>query len=244
VDLGPAAVAVSSAAAARYGWSTAETLPLTFADGTATSVRVAAILPDADLPSPVLLPRAMVRAHDPSALTPVAYVVGADLSTVDAAVAGSATGTVRVMAPASYGEDEEDRLVWLLALIMVVLAVGYTGIAVANTVVLAAGDRRPDVAVLRLTGLTGGQVLRAVIGESVLGVTLGTAVGFVVAVPALLGIRAALQEISGGSVALLLAWPQTVGVVAACLAFAVIAAVAATRPALRGPAGGQVHWTM
>jgi putative ABC transport system permease protein len=239
VDLDPLGdrptVAVSEAASAEYGWSTGAVLRLTFADGTPASVRVAAILPDADLPSPVVLPRAMVRTHDPSALTPVAYVVGADLSTVDAAVAGSATGA-KAVAPASYGEDEEDRLVWLLALIMVVLAVGYTGIAVANTVVLAAGDRRPDVAVLRLTGLTGGQVLRALIGETVLGVGLGTAVGFAVALPALVGIRAALQEVSGGSVALLLAWPQTVGVVAACLAFAVFAAVAATRPALHGPA--------
>ena len=228
---------MSAAAAASHGWSTSAVLALTFADGTPASVRIAAILPDADLPSPVVLPRATVRAHDPSALTPVAYVTGAEPSTVDAAVAGPATGAARVMAPASYGEDDEDRLVWLLALIMVVLAVGYTGIAVVNTVVLAAGDRRPDVAVLRLTGLTGGQVLRAVIGETVLGVALGTAVGFAVALPALVGIRAALQEVSGGAVALLLAWPQTVGVVAACLAFAVIAAVAATRPALAGPAG-------
>jgi putative ABC transport system permease protein len=241
LDLDPDAVAVSEAAAAQYGWSTGAVLRLTFADGSATSVRVSAILPDADLPSPVLLPRATVRAHDPSALTPVAYVAGADLSTVDAVVARSAGGAARAMEAASYVDDEEDRLVWLLALIMVVLAVGYTGIAIVNTVVLASGDRRPDVAVLRLTGLTRGQVRRAVVGETVLAVGLGTAVGFAVALPALLGIRAALQEISDGPVALLLAWPQTLAVVAACLAFAVTAAVAATRPALAGPAAATVR---
>jgi putative ABC transport system permease protein len=242
VELEPEAVAVSATGSAGFGWRVGSVLRLVFADGAERSVRVVAVLPDADLPSPVLLRRATVRVHDPSALTPHARVTGSDVSTVDAALAG-APGA-RAIAASEYRDDDEDRLVWLFALIVVVVSVGYTGIAVANTVAMATVDRRPDLALLRLTGATRAQVMRAVVGETALGVALGATVGFAVALPALLGIRVALQEMTGGPVALVLPWAHTAAAVFACTVFALTAAVTAGRRAVQGNASDQVQWAM
>lgn len=231
---GPDAMAVSATAASAHDWRPGGTARLVFPDGERAALRVAAVLPDTDLPSPVLMTREAVRAHDPSALTPVAYVTGPRPSTVGSAVVGLGASAVDPMTFSS--DEEEDRLVWLFVLIMIGMSVGYTGIAVANTIVMATGDRRSDFVALRLTGATTTQVLRTVLAETGLVVALGTALGFVVALPALVGIRVALEESVGAPVELRLPWPQIGAVVLACAALALLAALAATRLALRTPA--------
>ena len=137
----------------------------------------------------MLLPRDLVRAHDPSALTLTAFVRGAPPAAVTRRAA------VLVADPLDYSSnDDEDRLVWLFVLVMVGMSVGYTSIAVANTLVMATGDRRHDFRVLRLAGATDRQILRMVGAETGLVVLFGVALGVAVALPALLGIRAALAE--------------------------------------------------
>jgi putative ABC transport system permease protein len=207
-------------------WKAGDTLRLTFPDGAVVPLRVAASAPPGTLTTPVLLPRDLVRAHDPSALTLTAYVRGAP----PAAVAGLG---VLAQDPVAYSsDDDEDQLVWLFVLVMVGMSVGYTSIAVANTLVMATGDRRRDFRVLRLSGATNRQILRMVGAETGLVVLFGTVIGGLVALPALLGIRAALAGQTGVDVRLVVPWPEIGVVVAVCAALALGAALLATRRTL------------
>ncbi|MEV4533307.1 FtsX-like permease family protein [Asanoa sp. NPDC049518] len=208
-------------------WQVGDTLRLTFADGVVAPMRVAASLPPEALPTPLLLPKDLVRQHDPSALTLTAYVRGAPPTAVPAGLG------VLAQDPLDYSaNDDEDQLVWLFVLVMVGMSVGYTSIAVANTLVMATGDRRRDFRVLRLSGATDRQILRMVGTETALVVLFGTAIGALVALPALLGIRSALAGQTGVNVRLIVPWLEVGVVVAVCAALALGAALLATRRTL------------
>jgi putative ABC transport system permease protein len=228
---GPDELVTTAGTAARFGWEVGGTVAVTFADGRTEPVRVAGLTGDGGTPGPLLLDRDTVRAHDPSALAGAVYVRGVDAATVDRAVAG--LGAIAVDAATYAATDDEDRLVWIFALIMIGMSVGYTGIAVANTLMMATGERRRDFRVLRMSGATAGQVRRMVAAEAVLVVGLGTGLGFAVSLPALLGIRSALAEEVGRPVALLLPWPQILAVVGACALLALAASLTAAWLALR-----------
>ncbi|MEV4618423.1 FtsX-like permease family protein [Asanoa sp. NPDC049573] len=207
-------------------WRAGETLRLTFADGVVVPLKVAASVEPGTLTTPILLPRDLVRAHDPSALTLTAYVRGAPPAAV------AALGALAQDPLAYSSDDDEDQLVWLFVLVMVGMSVGYTSIAVANTLVMATGDRRRDFRVLRLSGATNRQILRMVGAETGLVVLFGTVVGGLVALPALLGIRAALAGQTGVDVRLVVPWPAVGAVVVVCAALALAAALLATRRTL------------
>ncbi|MGO4427638.1 ABC transporter permease, partial [Streptomyces sp. MCAF7] len=78
---GPGTVAVTESALATLGGHTsaeATSAEVTFEDGRTERLRIVAVLADRMAPTPytALLPRATVRAHDPSALTDVVYRTG------------------------------------------------------------------------------------------------------------------------------------------------------------------------
>jgi putative ABC transport system permease protein len=106
-------------------------------------------------------------------------------------------------------------------------------VAIVNTMVMSAAGRVRDLAVLRLSGATGRQVLGTVAAESVLVVLLGTGLGLVVALPALLGMRRAFATAMHADVPLVVPWALILGVIAVCLALAACAAVLAARPAVQ-----------
>lgn len=102
-----------------------------------------------------------------------------------------------------------------------------TGIALASTLVTATSDRVRDLAVLRLAGATGPQVLRLVGVEAVVVVTVGAVTGAGVAAVNLAGVWGALQLLGVRSGAVV-PWGTTGAVVAVA---AVVAAVSAVVPA-------------
>lgn len=73
-----------------------------------------------------------------------------------------------------------------------VIALVYTGIALANTQVMATADRVRGFAVLRLAGATGPQVLRLTGAEAPAVGAVGALLGGAVAALNLLGVRGAL----------------------------------------------------
>ncbi|GIH79225.1 ABC transporter permease [Planobispora longispora] len=207
------------------GWRPGTELPLTFEDGRAETLPVTAVISNA--PAAVLLSRETVRSHDPSALT--------EEILAGAAVPGEILGG-RVLTADAYARserDEDDRLVWIFTLILVGMAVGYTGLAIANTMMMSTVDRAPDFRVLRMSGATPRQVLGTVAAESVIVTALGTALGAAVALPALLGMRSALAAEIGSAVELIVPWPVVLGVVGGCLVLALAAAVIPALAAVR-----------
>ncbi|MEV7103262.1 ABC transporter permease [Streptomyces atroolivaceus] len=113
-------------------------------------------------------------------------------------------------------------------LLILGIALLYTGIALANTMVMVTSDRVRDLAVLRLTGATKTQVLRLVTVEALMVVAVGTVMGGAVAGLNLLGVKGALELLSVSS-PVVVPWTAAGGVAAAC---AVAATVSAVLPAL------------
>ncbi|SCE77930.1 putative ABC transport system permease protein [Micromonospora coriariae] len=190
--------------------------PVVFADGTLVPLRVVAVVTDDSLPGDLLVPRAVVRRHDPSALTSTVYVRDRIDPPVGARIVDVATW-------AAEADAAEDRLVWLFTLLLIGVSAGYGAIAVANTLLLAAAGRAADLRLIRLAGATRRQVIWLVTAESALVVLIGALLGGAVAFAGLLSIRAGLAEQVGAPVDLVVPWPVVGGVVGLCLLLAVVA---------------------
>ncbi|WTW32391.1 ABC transporter permease [Streptomyces purpurascens] len=106
-------------------------------------------------------------------------------------------------------------------------------ISVASTLLAATAGRTRDFRVLRLSGATPRQVLLTLAAETCCVVTLGAALGLVVAAPALFGTAHGLREELGLPVELAVAWPWVAGVITGCLLVATAATVLPARAALR-----------
>jgi putative ABC transport system permease protein len=222
-------VVVTAAVAAAHGWRTGQVAPLTLEDGRTRRLRVTAVLDDS-MPYQVLLPRDLVRDHDPSALADVAYRTTRAPTHL---LAGLGADEVSVEAYAASDDAEEDRLVWIFTLMLVAVSAGYTAIAVASTLLTATAGRVRDFRVLRLSGATPRQVLLALAAETCCLVTLGAALGLAAAAPALFGTVHGLREELGLPVELSLAWPWLTGVVTGCLLLGTAATVLPAHVALR-----------
>ncbi|GAA4603670.1 putative ABC transport system permease protein [Actinoplanes octamycinicus] len=196
--------------------------PVTFADGQTVSLRVVGVVADRSIRGDLLMSRATVRHHDPSALTAAVHLTG------DAA-AGPGARVIDVATWAAEADRAEDRLVWLFTLMLIAVSAGYGAIAVANTLLMAAAGRAPDLRVIRLAGATRRQVTGYLAAESALVVAIGTMLGGLVAAGALLAVRAGLSEQTGAPVPLVLSWPVIAGVVGLCLLLGLLASVLPAR---------------
>ncbi|MFF3087079.1 ABC transporter permease [Streptomyces nojiriensis] len=204
-------------------------------DGTRKTLRIAAVMStgtggNGAYVTPANAPGATVDRID------VRLAPGADGAAVGAALAEAARqagGRVltkdRWMSENRPGTRNTTRTGFLLVLGIALL---YTGIALAGTLVMATSDRARDFAVLRLAGATRWQVLRPVAGESLLVVLVGTVTGTLVAALNLAGVRAALGLLDVRS-ALVIPWGALGATSGACAAVAVVSAVAPAALCLR-----------
>ncbi|WP_199565388.1 FtsX-like permease family protein [Spongiactinospora rosea] len=224
--LGGDRVFVSPWLAKDRGLRAGSALRVTFEDGTPGTLRVEGVAENVG--ADVLLARDTARAHDKAALADVAYVARATPVPPGMGARPADLGTY-----AAQADAEEDRLVWTFTVLLVVVSTAYAAVAVANTLMMAAAGRRRDLRVLRLSGATGRQVLGTVAAESALAVILGSALGLVVAIPALLGLRSGYSGLISRDVPLVVPWDLIAGVAGVCLVLAAGAAVLTARPALR-----------
>ncbi|MFJ6855951.1 FtsX-like permease family protein [Streptomyces sp. NPDC091271] len=161
---------------------------------------------------------------------------GADRSAVHALLekAGRDTGTPVMTrdawVAAHYPRTGGNTRAGLLLILGIALL--YTGIALANTLVMATSDRVRDLAVLRLTGATKPQVLRLVTAEALVVVAVGAVLGGAVAGLNLLGVKSALELLSVSS-PVVVPWAALVSVLTACSLAAVVSAVLPALVALR-----------
>jgi putative ABC transport system permease protein len=216
--------AVTRGLADQHGWTAGQAICVTFADGQTVPVRLAEVIPDEAAPASMLLPRAIVRAHDPSALTSAVY-----LPRLAPAPSGLGARVVDVTTYAAEADTKEDRLVWIFTLLLIGVSAGYGALAVANTLLLSTTHRMPDFAVLRLAGATRRQVAWTAAAESAMVVAIGTLLGGAVAVAALISIRQGLREQVHAPVHLVVPWPVVGAVVGLCLLLAVLTSALPSR---------------
>ncbi|MFI5952998.1 FtsX-like permease family protein [Cryptosporangium sp. NPDC051539] len=172
--LGKDTVAVSDLRASGSGWKVGDTASITLADGTPAKLEVIAIYQRGLGFGDLTLASATVAGHTPTGLADSVLVRGASvpgLEAVSARYPGSAVVT-REDLGAGLARDLAVSA-WANKLLIGVL-VGFAALAAANTMVVAALARRRELAVLRLVGLTTGQVKRMVHAEQagLLGVAL------------------------------------------------------------------------
>jgi putative ABC transport system permease protein len=205
-------------------------------DGTRRSLRIAAVLSTGTGGNGALVTPANA-AGAPVDRIDVSVAEGADATAVAAALreAARATGGVRVLTRDEWIESARPRTTRTtrLGLLLVLgIALLYTGLSLANTLVMSASERVREVTVLRLTGATGAQVLRLAAAEALTVVAAGALLGLLVTVLNLLGMTGALRLLSAPAT-LALPWPALATATAACALLAVLTATATTGLALR-----------
>ncbi|MFJ2776018.1 FtsX-like permease family protein [Kitasatospora sp. NPDC087315] len=220
------------------GWgrtTVGEPVPVIRADGSRTTLRVAAVLRDGLGDNGLYVtarnaPGARVDRIE------VRFAPGTDRAAATTrvrAAAGPSGATVRTRddwltatAPAT------GRIAWLRTVLVLGLALVYTGLALANTVVMATADRRRELALWRLAGATRAQVVRLATAESALVAAVGAVLGCAVAAVQLAAMRTGLALL-GVPAPWVVPW-RPVGLVAGvCLLVAVPCAASAAAWALR-----------
>ena len=217
-------------------WRLGQIATLWLGDSTPVRLRVVAVLADQiDLEQAVLLPSALRAAHTAVPLASAVYLdlsPGARLAAVNAAAAagGGAVGATSDYVTAANAEN--DRINRLAAIAVLGLALAYTIIAIANTLVMATSDRRQELATLRLSGATPGQVLRMIGVEACLVTGIGTLLAAAVTAVTVTGLRHSLLGLAP-SVRVVIPWLPLAGIALACLAIAVLASLIPAALALR-----------
>ncbi|MFG3100242.1 FtsX-like permease family protein [Streptomyces sp. NPDC048182] len=198
-------------------------------DGAPRTLRIAAVMAagtggNGVYVTPANAPGAPVDRVD------VALEQGADRDAVTAglrAAGGQVTTTEQWLeAP---GTDRTTRLGFLLVL---GIALAYTGLSLVNTLLMATSDRVRDLTVLRLTGATRRQVLALVGAEALFVVGVGALLGLLVTLLNLAGLQGALGLLHAPA-GLALPWGELGTVAGACALLAMPAAVIPARLAMR-----------
>lgn len=204
-------------------------------DGTSRTLRVAAVLRTGTGDNGVYVTPANASG---------AAVDRVDVALRDGADAGAVAAGLRAAVRASGGRvltadqwvaaahPQTDRTTRLGLLLVLGIALLYTGISLVNTMVMATADRVRELAALRLAGATRGQVLRLVGTEALAVVAVGTLLGLLVAALELAGMWRALRLLSAPA-PVRLPWPAMGAAAGACAILAAAAAVATAWPALR-----------
>ncbi|MER5883773.1 FtsX-like permease family protein [Streptomyces sp. NPDC001941] len=204
-------------------------------DGTRKSLRIAAVMSVGTGNNGVYVtPR-----NSPGALADrvdVRLAPGADAGGVAAALrrvvraSGGEVLTGDAWVRATYPRTNRTTRAGLLLVLGIALL--YTGISLANTMVMATSDRVRELAVLRLAGATRWQLLRLTGAEALMVVTVGGLLGALVAVLNLMGMWGALRLLSVRT-PVGIPWTTLGAATGACAVLAVTAAVAAAGATLR-----------
>lgn len=145
---------------------------------------------------------------------------------------GDADARVDAAGEVEPGRQENDRMVAVLGALVLGMGLFCSCLAIANTLVMSAGDRARDLGALRLAGASPGQVLRVVAAEAAAVVALGALLGWGVVIGVLTLLQRALSaEVAG--VPLALPWGPLLGLSAVCALIALPSAVLPARAVLR-----------
>lgn len=207
-------------------WRLGDTLRIALADSTEVSLRVVAVVDDQiDLARMLLLPAGLLTGHTGAPLADLVYLdLEPGAGTGPAAAAAAAGGGTLVPTAQFHAvlDAEGDRLNTLATVALLGMALLYTAIGIANTLLMATSGRARDVALLRLSGATPGQVLRMIGAEAVLITALGAVLAVAAVAPAVAGLVLALRG-RNPEVLLVVPWWPVAAIAAACLVIALAA---------------------
>lgn len=166
----------------------------------------------------------------------VQLLPGADAAAVGRALRAAGAADVRrpgEITPAeNAAADAENRGVMAA---IVGLGSGYALISVLSTLAISVGQRRGELATLRLAGLTRRQIVGAMVGEALGAIAIGLVLGAVAAVLGLVGLWLATARVYGSPV-IAIPWSLLAAITGLTALLTALTAVLAARSALRIPA--------
>ncbi|MFF0745882.1 ABC transporter permease [Streptomyces sp. NPDC004111] len=211
------------------GLKEGQSTPVRFADGTTVNLKISKVLADDPARGDFVVARDLVRAHDPAALTDDIFVPAGHKAS--AAVPGTAVHDALQYALDDYNTDA--KLTDSLAAMLIAIAVGYSVIAVANSMAMAAHGRRRDFAVMKSAGGTVRQLLKLAASETAVLVGVGAGLGILVTLPPLAGMASGLSQATSSDVGLHLNNGAITTAVIGTLLAAVLAGVMVTGKTLK-----------
>ncbi|MDY7089368.1 MAG: ABC transporter permease, partial [Actinomycetota bacterium] len=209
------------------------TVTVRFRDGLSAPLRVAQVLPPDQARGPFVLSRDTVRQHDPTAMTDNIFLPAGHAPVKLSA--GARLQDAEQYALKEYNTDA--KLTNSLAMMLTVVAVGYSGLAVANSMAMAGYGRRTDFEVMRSAGGTRRQLLRFSLGETGLLVIIGSALGLLATLPPLAGVASGLSAEVGAPVSMNLSGGTLAWAVLGSLAMATAASAFVTWNVMRPRTG-------
>ena len=216
-------------------WHVGQFAQFWLGDSTPVRLRVVAVYAaQLDLSETVLLPWDLRDAHT-APLASAVYLRLAPGSGLAGARAAAQPGGATVTTARHFlssQQTQDDRVNHLAVLVLLGMALLYTGIAIANTLVMTIGDRAGELAVLRLSGATRPQVLRMLATEAGLTTAVGTLLGAVVTAVTVLSVHGGLAGLAP-SVPIVIPWRVAGAIAAGCLLIALTATLLPAAAALR-----------
>lgn len=229
----PGTVALSTEGARSLGADMGEEITFNLGDGALMTATVVATFERSLGFGDVAIDGDVLRDHTTTGLADHLLVTTSSPDDVTAAAAelGLVAQDQEVLdaAAADVGAGED----WVGLLILLVI-LGYVGLAVVNTLVMATAERRREFDLLRLIGSTDRQVRRMTGVESLLVVGIAVTVGTAIALPPLAGIA---LGVSGQPMPTIAPVPYLI-VVGVTVLLGVLSIAVPTRLALRAPLGG------
>jgi putative ABC transport system permease protein len=217
-------------------WRLGQTATVWLTDSARVRLHVVAVLAHRiDLEQAVLLPWGLRGGHLAAPLATAVYLrmtPEAGLAGVRAAVragGGRVTATRGLVAAA---EAQSSRATTRALIAVLGLALAYTVIAIANTLVIATASRRAELAALRLADATRGQVLRLASTEVAGVAALGTGLAAVVTAVTLMAVYRGLGGVAP-AVRVVVPWTPLAALALVCLVVAVLGSVLTAAAALR-----------
>ncbi len=205
-------------------------------DGTGAPLRIAAVIRTGVSEQTVYLPTSHLVGEHATRID-VKARSNATAASLAAALRAIARGQDAKVVPtglyldAVRAEQQQETRQAITVILSVALA--YSFVAVANTLLMAISGRRREIAALRLAGTTPWQALRFIVAESVLVVLLGAILAAVATAAVVVGQRAALTRLIADP-PVTIPWMLTGEIAAACGAVAIVVSLLSTRHLLQG----------
>ncbi len=233
-------VAVGKEMAGLEHYKVGSEIAVVFGDRAKGTLRVVAVLPDASgVNGSLLVPAELAKKHAPGAVPEHWFIQpadGVDTAQLIGALDRQLTGTGAHVVRAEEWEEQQAeglRKGNQLGLVMLLgPAAIYSGIAIANTLLMGSLQRRHEFVTSRLLGATPAQIRRMVLWESSLVGATALTLGAVTTVTVGILLRHAMTE-GLQNVPITIPWAPLLGIAALCLVLAVGAASAPTAYILR-----------
>ncbi|MER7754091.1 ABC transporter permease [Kitasatospora sp. NPDC097643] len=227
-DLHGATLAASDDQARGHGWQLGDQVNLRLADGTVTTLRLALVYRTQLGLDEILLSGEATAGH----------LAGAHPGAVHLAAAPADRLGGELTDAREPGPDPGAHYAWIATSTILGPALLYALIAIVNTMVMSAADRRRDFTTLRLAGTVRRQVLSMVVLEAVLVVATAAVLALAVTALTQYGTTALLNHrvLAGqATVPTHIPWLPLTATTALCLLLATTASLLPTRTALRRP---------